>query len=345
MNSTYIIAEAGQNHNGSLDMAKNLIDIASIPIIDKAFNKVLEPVNAIKFCKRDLSEELTKEAWNKPYNSPHSFAPTYGEHREKLELSYEQHIELFSYAKSKKLDFIDTLTSVKAVALAEKIALDYIKVASRDLTNIPLLEEIGKTQIPVIISTGMGGIEDIDNALEVLTNYHENITIMHCLSQYPSNYDLLNLRSIQFLKKRYPYRIGYSDHSIGIIAPVVAVALGAEVIEKHITISHELKGSDHRCALEPDGLWRMTRDIRNVEVALGVESKEIIETITETRHKLERSLSCNKKINKGTILKDEDLIMLSPGNGLNWSEKNKILGKKAKFDIDEMTQLKEDFFE
>lgn len=341
----YIIAEAGQNHNGQMSLAKQLIDMTAMPIMDKAFNTELKPINAIKFTKRDLTEELTKDAWNKPYISENAFAPTYGEHREKLELSYEQHIELCNYAQEKGLDFIETLTSPKAVALAEKISLKYIKVASRDLTHIPLLEEIGKTRIPVILSTGMGGEKEIDEALNIITKYHDNIVILHCLSQYPSNYENLNLNSILYLKERYPFPIGYSDHSIGIVAPVVAVALGAEFIEKHITISHSLKGSDHKGALEPDGLWRMARDIRNMENAFGDKIKEVHESIKPFKEKLERSLCLNKAINKGQILAEDNLIMLSPGGGLSWYQKERIIGKKAKRDIDEMTLISVEDFE
>jgi sialic acid synthase len=344
MDSVYIIAEAGQNHNGSMKMAKQLIDMTAMPIIDKAFNRELKGIDAIKFTKRDMTEELTKSEYNKIYDSPNSFGKTYGEHREKLELSYEQHIELFKYAKSKGLDFVETLTSIKTLKLLEYIDVKYIKVASRDLVNIPLLDEIGKTKKPVILSTGMGGIQEIDKAIETINKYHEDIIILHCLSQYPADYNNLNLNSIPFMKERYKYTIGYSDHSIGIVAPVVAVALGAEVIEKHITLSHSLKGSDHKCALEPDGLWRMARDIRNIEIALGEETKKISEVVKPFKKKLERSLCCNKVIKKGEILKETDLIMLSPGGGLSWNEEFSILGKRALKEIEAFSVLKKEYF-
>ncbi len=336
---TYIIAEAGQNHNGSLKMAKQLIDMSAMPIIDKAFNRQLSGVNAIKFTKRDMSEELTTEAFNAPYKSENSFGRTYGEHRMKLELSYEQHIELFHYAKEKGLDFVETFTSIKTLQLLDDIQVDYIKVASRDLTNFPLLEEIAKTKIPVIISTGMGGVKEIDEAVETITKVHDNIIILHCVSQYPADYKNLNLRSIPFLIKRYPFSIGYSDHSIGIVAPVVAVALGAQFIEKHITLSHALKGSDHKSALEPSGLWRMVRDIRNMEDALGEYKKEMVDDVKSFKIKLERSLAVNKFIPKGKIIEEQDLIMLSPGGGLGWKDRHLIVGKKAIHNIPSNTHV------
>ncbi len=325
----YIIAEAGQNHNGEMRMAKQLIDMAAMPIFDKAFNRELPGVDAIKFTKRDLSEELTAEAAAQPYDSPNSFGKTYGEHREKLELSYEQHEELFKYAKERGLDFIETLTSPKTLKLTGQIELKYIKVASRDLTNLPLLEEIGKADIPVILSTGMGGLPEIDQAVEVIAKYHENIVLLHCLSQYPADYRNLNLNAIPFMKKRYPYPIGYSDHSVGIVAPVAALMLGAEFVEKHITLSHALKGSDHKGALEPDGLWRMVRDIRNMELSLGEYEKKISDAVEPFRAKLERSLAVNRTIESNEMIKEEDLIMLSPGGGLKWTERNKVVGKKV----------------
>ncbi len=345
MTEVYIIAEAGQNHNGEMHLAKQLIDMAAMPIFDKYNDTQLRGVNAIKFTKRDLTEELTKKAAEKIYDSPNAFGKTYGEHRKKLELDYEQHTELFHYAKSKNLDFIETLTSPKTLKLLETVDVKYIKVASRDLTNIPLLSEIAKTGKPVILSTGMGGIPEIDEALETITRYHENIIILHCLSQYPAEYKNLNLRSIQYLKERYPFKIGYSDHSIGIVAPAVAVALGAEFIEKHITLSHSLKGSDHKGALEPEGLWRMTRDIRNMEKALGIMKKEVNPEVEKFRIKLERSLCTNRKIRIGERIEESDLIMLSPGGGMRWHDRDEILGKKAVVEIDEFSLIKKEMFE
>ena len=341
----YIIAEAGQNHNGSLTMAKQLIDMAAMPIFDKAFNRQLRAVDAIKFTKRDMSEELTLESYNAPYDSENSFGKTYGEHREKLELSYEDHVELYEYSKTKNIDFIETFTSPKTLKLLEKIDVKYIKVASRDLTNVPLLDEIGKSQKPVILSTGMGGLKQIDNAVEVLTKYHDKIIILHCISQYPAEYENLNLYSIPYLKERYKFPIGYSDHSIGIIVPVVAFTMGAEFIEKHITLSHSLKGSDHRSALEPDGLWRMTRDIRNMEMSLGKYDKFASESVESFKKKLERSLAFNKNLEKGHLIKEEDLILLSPGGGFSWAERNNVIGKKLKRDVEKNAGITGDLIE
>ena len=336
---TYIIAEIGQNHNGDLRLAQQLIDMAAMPIFDKFNNRQLPGVNAVKFTKRDLSEELTAEAYNQPYDSPHAFGKTYGEHREKLELSYEQHAELEAYARSKGLDFIETLTSPKTLKLLDLLKLDAIKVASRDLTNLPLLEELARTGIRLILSTGMSGETELDEALEVITRHHENVAILHCVSEYPANYENLNLRTIPYFKQKYPYEIGFSDHTIGIVMAPVAVALGATIIEKHITVNRDMKGSDHRASLEPEGLWRMVRDIRNVETALGEYGKPVPEVVQEARRKLERSLASKRDLEPGTIVKEDDLCLLSPGSGLRWRERHRIIGRRVKRPIPRHTIL------
>ncbi len=328
---TYIIAEIGQNHNGSVDLAKLLVEIAARPVIDKLFNEELEPVDAVKLTKRDLSQELSVSAMNRPYNSPHSFGKTYGEHRAYLELSDEEHYEVYQYAKSFGLDFIETLTSIGTLSLLKLFTPDRIKVASRDLTNIPLLEALAETKIPMILSTGMGGKRELDEALEVITKHHENIAILHCLSEYPAQYKNINLRTITYLQEHYPqYTIGYSDHSIGIAVPVAAVAMGAKIIEKHITIDRQMKGSDHAGSLGIDGLWRMVRDIRNIERALGKKDMFVSDAVKETQIKLERSIATNRDLKPGDVVREEDLHMLSPGDGMKWRDRHLIIGRKVK---------------
>ncbi|MGO3182951.1 MAG: N-acetylneuraminate synthase family protein [Aequorivita sp.] len=331
MKQTYVIGEIGQNHNGSVELAKNIIDASITTIMSHNLGYNPIPVNAVKFTKRDLTEELTASEMASPYNSPNSFGKTYGEHRAFLELSDEEHFELYKYAKSKGLDFIETLCSSGCLSLLKLFTPDKLKVASRDLTNLPLLAAMAETKIPIILSTGMGGVEELDQALETINGYHDNITILHCLSQYPAEFEHINLNSIPFLKKRYPqYTIGYSDHSIGIMVPVVAAAMGAEVIEKHITLDRTLKGTDQQGSLAPEGIFRMMRDIRNVEKAIGTEAMFINPVVTEAKGKLERSIAANKSIAKDSIIKEEDLHLLSPGTGFRWSERSQVIGKKAK---------------
>ena len=326
---TFIIAEVGQNHNGDMNLAHQLVDIAAMPIFDKFNQHELKRVDAIKFTKRDLSEELSVEAQNQPYDSPHSFGKTYGEHRRHLELSYEQHVEIERYVHKKGIKFVETLTSLKTLKLLEMAEIDVLKVASRDLTNLPLLEELAKARKRIILSTGMGAEKEIDDALGIITKYHQDIVILHCVSEYPASYENMNLFSIPYLKEKYPFEIGLSDHSIGIVMAPVAVALGAAYIEKHITLNRQLKGSDHAGSLEPDGLWRMVRDIRNVEIALGEKTKFIPQVVQKARVKLERSIAAKTDLAENHLITEKDLCLLSPGTGLKWTEKHKIIGKKV----------------
>lgn len=334
MQTTYLIGEIGQNHNGSPEIARQLIDMVSQPVVDKLFGTRLQPMDAVKLTKRDLAEELSASAMTRLYNNPHSFGKTYGEHRAFLELSDQQHWELFKYAKEKGLEFVETLCAPGCLSLLKFFSPDRLKVASRDLTNIPLLEALAETGIPIILSTGMGGCKELDNALEIICKHHDKIAVLHCLSQYPSEYQNINLKTIEWLQENYPqFTIGYSDHSIGIVVPVAAVALGAQIIEKHITLDREMKGTDHRGSLAPDGVSRMVRDIRNIENALGEKDMFISGTVKETRNKLERSVASKTNLKTGELLTEEQLHLLSPGDGYRWAERSKLVGRKLAVDV------------
>lgn len=343
---TYIIAEVGQNHNGSLELAKKLIDMAAMPIYDYFSQEMLPGVDAVKFTKRDLSEEMTREEARRPYTSPHAFGPTYMEHRQTLELSFEEHIQLEEYAHSKGLDFVETLCSPSCLALLDRCRVDAVKIASRDITNIPLLEALSEYDHRIILSTGMCTPEELHAALKVLASRPRRIDILHCLSEYPANHHHINLRSIDHLRKLFPnHIIGYSDHSIGIILPVVAVTLGAEIIEKHITLNRNMKGSDHYGALEPEGLWRMVRNIRVTELSLGKEEKTFNPAAMPCREKLARSLCLRHDISKGQVVREQDLCMLSPGTGLSWDQRSEIIGRRAIRDLPGATLIKPEDFE
>ena len=338
--SVYIIAEVGQNHNGDIDLAKKLIDVTAMPVFDYFTGGTLPGVDAVKFTKRNLTEELTVEAADKPYISPHAFGPTYLEHRKALELSIEQHKELEVYAHEKGLDFVETLCSPGCLELLETVNVDAVKVASRDVTNIPLLKELGKLEANVIISSGMCSLQELQNALGILSDTPKKIAILHCISEYPAQYENIDLSSIPHLKDLFPeHIIGYSDHSIGIVVPVAAVALGANIIEKHITLNRSMKGSDHAGSLEPEGLWRMVRDIRNIEKAMGVRQRGFNPAIKSTREKLARSLAVQIPLAKGETLMESYLCMRSPGDGMSWEERKTVIGKKAKHDLPANTLL------
>lgn len=331
MESTYIIGEIGQNHNGSVDIAKLLTELVARPIKEDDFGIDIQPINAVKLTKRDLSEELSSSQMNRPYDNPNSFGKTYGAHRQFLELSDEAHFEVYKYAKSLGLDFVETLCAKGCLSMLRLFTPDRLKVASRDLTNLPLLEALAETHIPIILSTGMAGKKELDEALAVITKYHDNIAILHCVSQYPTEPDNLNLLTIRYLQKHYgQYTIGFSDHTIGIAAPIVAVGMGAKIIEKHITIDRGMKGTDQKGSLGPDGVRRMVRDIRLAEHWMGTEDLYIDRSVAASKVKLERSIASNKDLEVGHIITEDDIHMLSPGDGFKWAERTQLIGKVLK---------------
>jgi len=331
MESTYIIGEIGQNHNGSVDIAKLLTELVARPIKEDDFGIDIQPINAVKLTKRDLSEELSSSQMNRPYDNPNSFGKTYGAHRQFLELSDEAHFEVYKYAKSLGLDFVETLCAKGCLSMLRLFTPDRLKVASRDLTNLPLLEALAETRIPIILSTGMAGKKELDEALAVITKHHDNIAILHCVSQYPTEPDNLNLLTIRYLQKHYgQYTIGFSDHTIGIAAPIVAVGMGAKIIEKHITIDRGMKGTDQKGSLGPDGVRRMVRDIRLAEHWMGTEDLYIDRSVAASKVKLERSIASNKDLEVGHIITEDDIHMLSPGDGFKWAERTQLIGKTLK---------------
>lgn len=330
---TYVVAEAGQNHQGGLEVAASLIDMVAATRPSGMHEANQYSVDAVKFTKRDLSHECSTTQMQSEYHTQHSFGDTYGEHRENLELSDEAHGWLCNYAHEQALDFVETFCSPGCLGVLDYCTPDRLKVASRDLTNIPLLEALAETKIPIIISTGMGEKRDIDDALKVITRKHSDIAILHCLSQYPASYQSINLRRIQTLKKLYPYPIGYSDHSVGIAMPLAAVAMGATIIEKHVTLDRGMRGSDHEGSVERDGLWRMLRDIRNLEMAMGAGDLEPPAAANVARLKLERTCATSADLPAGTKITESDITLLSPGTGYIWRDRHKIIGRELTEDI------------
>ena len=331
---TYLIGEIGQNHNGSVDIAKLIVDAASREVEEQLFGLTLKGMNAVKLTKRDLKYELSNSQMRRPYDTPNSFGNTYGAHREVLELSDEEHLEVYKYAKALGLDFVETLCAPSCTSLLKHFSPDYLKVASRDLTNLPLLEVLAETKLPIIISTGMAGEKELDQALEVISKQHDQISILHCVSEYPTHPQNVNLKTITYLLKKYPnYGVGYSDHTVGISVPVAAVAMGATIIEKHITLDRRMKGTDQRGSLGPDGLNRMVRDIRLLEMELGEENIFIADGVQVAKEKLERSVASNRNLSAGETITAQDIHLLSPGDGFKWSEKNSVIGRRATTEI------------
>ena len=327
---TYIIGEIGQNHNGSVELAKLIIDLVSREIKDEVFGNTLKGMDAVKLTKRDLNQELSASQMDRIYDNLNSFGKTYGEHRAVLELSDQQHFEVYKHAKKNGLEFVETLCAIGCLNILKLFTPDKLKVASRDLTNLPLLGALAETKIPIIISTGMAGKKELDEAIEVITKHHSNISILHCISQYPTQPKNVNLRTISYLLNNYKdYVIGYSDHTIGISTPVAAIAMGAQIIEKHITLDRRMKGTDQAGSLGPDGVYRMVRDIRILDQSMGNEDIFIVPETASAKEKLERSIATNRKIHAGEVITESDIHMLSPGDGYKWRDKSSIIGKKT----------------
>ena len=258
----YVIAEIGQNHQGDLELAKELIRTAKLCGAD-----------AVKSQKRDIHSLLTPEEYSRPYDSPHAFGQTYGEHREALEFSAEQWGELFDYARGIQIDLFASAWDLPSADLLNELGCPTFKVASASLTHLALLRRYASFGRPIILSTGMSSLEEIDAAFEVLRGTEHYL--LQCTSAYPAAFDSVNLRAMQSLGARYGCTVGLSGHHRGIAIDSAAVALGARLIERHFTLDRTWKGSDHAASLEPMGLSKLVRDLRAVEAALGSPAKAI----------------------------------------------------------------------
>ncbi|MEM8943658.1 MAG: N-acetylneuraminate synthase family protein [Planctomycetota bacterium] len=328
----FIVAEIGQNHNGQIGMAKRLIDMAADCGCD-----------AVKFQKRDIRWELTDEAYNRPYDNPNSFGKTYGLHREFLELDEEQHTELREYAVARGLVYFCTACDPPSVELMERVDNPVYKIASRDITNIPLLHCVAQTGKPVIISTGMAGTDEIRDALDALGS--SDVLITHCVSQYPTQIENVNLLAMDAIREEFHLPVGLSDHTTGVITCVAAASMGACFIEKHVTMSRAMQGTDHAAALEEEGLRRLVRYIRTCAIAMGEKRKFYNPVVDAAKAKLARSLTSAVTIPSGSVLTEEMITLKSPGDGLPWRERDQLLGKRAKADIPVDQTLTREHFE
>lgn len=332
MGNVYVIAEAGVNHNGSIALARQMILEAKKAGAD-----------AIKFQTFITENLVTKDAPKAQYQKGATDqAETQYDMLKKLELSLEDYHELKALCESVHIDFLSTPFDLESIEILEKLGIGYYKLPSGEITNYPYLVRIAETHKPVILSTGMCTVEEVGEAVQVLReNGTEEIILLHCNTQYPTPVQDVNLRAMQTLRDRFHVGVGYSDHTLGIEIPVAAVALGAEVIEKHFTLDRDMEGPDHRASLEPEELKEMICAIRNVEKALGngvkVPSLSEAPNIAVAR----KSIVALKKIKKGERFTEENLTTKRPGKGISpmcWQD---ILGKEAArdFEEDEMIEL------
>jgi sialic acid synthase len=324
----FLIAEIGQNHNGSLELAEQLVDAAAWAGVD-----------AVKLVKRDLDCELTAAARARPYDSPHAFGPTYGQHRQALELSAADHARLFERARRHGLACVATACDIPSAQLLQAIDVDAFKIASRDLSNDPLISFVASLNRPLVLSTGMSTWAEIDAAVETARRGGSRLLLMHCTSLYPTPFADAHLRSLPALAARYDEWGGFSDHSPGILLAPVAAALGAVAIEKHITLDRTQKGTDHACSLEPDEFRQLVQHVRSVELALGRDDKPPLPAVAPIRARLGRSLVARTRLNAGAVVEEPMLVLKSPGDGIAWSERALVVGRRLARDVEADEQL------
>lgn len=329
---TFIIAEAGVNHNGSLEIAKKLIDAA-----------VEAKVDAVKF-QTFKSEKLVSKNAKKAYYQEQSTSK--GESQlemlKKLELDVDAHNSLMDYCKERNIMFLSAAFDLESIDLLNELGIEIFKIPSGEITNYPYLKKIGKLKKKVILSTGMSYIYEIGEAIKVLKdNGAEEITVLHCNTEYPTPMEDVNLEAMNTIKEKFNVKVGYSDHTLGIEVAIAAVAMGAEVIEKHFTLDNNMEGPDHKASLEPKELEKMVKAIRNIEKAIGKGMKEPSKSEVKNLEAARKSIVASKFIKKGEPFTEENLICKRPGNGVSPMKWEEIINKTAgkDFEEDEMISL------
>lgn len=327
-----IIAEAGVNHNGDMNLAKRLIEEAKRAGADIVKFQTFVP-------EREVSKYAQKADYQKETTGG---AGSQLEMIKKLQLSEENFIELKEYCEKLSIQFLSTPSDLESLEFLKKMDMPFFKIPSNEITDLPYLLEIAKTNKPVILSTGMSTLEEIHQAIQVLSsNGSGEISLLHCTTEYPAPLEEVNLRAMNHLKEAFHCKVGYSDHTLGIHVPIAAVALGADIIEKHFTLDSGMEGPDHRASLEPEQLKQMVEAIRKTEIALGDGIKKVMPSEERNIVVARKSIVADRTIKKGEIFTEENLTTKRPGNGISPMKWAEILGQKAKRDFqeDEMIEL------
>lgn len=323
--SVFIIAEAGVNHNGNINLAKKLIDIA----VDAG-------VDAVKFQTWKTELIVTKDAIQAEYQTENTGKKeSQFDMLKRLELSSDDFRELKNYCDKKNILFISTPDEFESADFLSQLQ-DMFKIGSGELTNIPFLKHIGKYGKRIILSTGMGTLGEIEKALFTLIKAgtkKENITLLHATTMYPTPMNEVNLNAMLTIKNAFNIKVGYSDHTMGIEIPIAAVALGAKVIEKHFTISRDMDGPDHKASLEPQELKQMVESIRNIEKAMGNGEKTPQQSEISNKKVVRKSIVANREIKKGELLNEENLTTKRVGSGLSSELWDEVIGLKANYEF------------
>ena len=314
----FILAEGGVNHNGDPDLAADLVRIAAECKAD-----------AVKFQKRTLHELLTRAAIERPYVNANSLGATYGEHRLKLELSDEVWLRLRDLAISLGLEFLGSAWDRGSADMLEALDAPAFKTASAVLTDLDLLEYIARKKRPMIVSTGMSTIEEVDQAVARILRHTDQLVLLQCTSTYPSEFADLNLRVMDTYRQRYDVLVGYSGHERGISVSEAAATLGACLVERHFTRDRTLPGPDHAASLEPIGLAKLIRDIRQIEVAMGSPEKRIAPAEIPVRMRLAKSVVAARDIPLGAVVSADMLTAKGPGDGIPANHLASLVGRIA----------------
>ncbi|MBL0049552.1 MAG: N-acetylneuraminate synthase [Bacteroidetes bacterium] len=328
-----IIAEAGVNHNGSITLAKQLIDAAALAGADY-----------VKFQTFSADKVASSQAPKAAYqlSSSSSSNESQLDMLRKLELTAAMHEELQSYCLQKNIKFLSTAFDLGSIDLLAKLKLDFFKIPSGEITNKPYLEYIAKQAKPVLLSTGMATLAEVSAAVDCLVNAgmkRTEISLMHCTSEYPAPFEEVNLNAMLTLKNEFGLKVGYSDHTSGIEISIAASALGAEFIEKHFTLDKSMPGPDHKASLDPSELIAWVKAIRNVESAMGSSEKKPSTSEIKNRAVVRKSIFLHSNLPKNHILRANDLEMKRPGNGISPMELDLVIGKKLKYDLPAEHQL------
>jgi N-acetylneuraminate synthase len=319
MKRTLIIAEAGVNHNGDINLAKKLIDAAAEAGVDY-----------VKFQTFKASKLVSSDARKADYQNQNTNNSTESQldMLQRLEISEDQHYELVAYCKTKNIKFLSTAFDLESLDFLKKLGIDLFKIPSGELTNLPYLEKIATLSDSIILSTGMSSLSEIEETVSVLrANPKAQISILHCNTEYPTPFSDVNLRAMNSLKEYFNTPVGYSDHTIGIEVPIAAVALGATIIEKHFTLDRTMEGPDHAASIEPEELKQMVVAIRNIEKALGSEVKQASSSEMKNIAIARKSIHLSRSMSAGEILTKEDFEMLRPGDGISPMNYHELIGR------------------
>lgn len=326
MQRTFIIAEAGVNHNGDIGIAKKMIDAASAAGAD-----------AVKFQTFKTERIVSINAPKAEYQIENTnIIESQYQMLKKLEIDKETHLELMEYCEKKNILFLSTPFDIESVKMLVELGIEIIKIPSGEITNLPYLREVAKQKKKVILSTGMSNMQEVKEAVQILRqNGTETITVLHCNTQYPTPMEDVNLKAMISMKNELELPVGYSDHTQGIEVPIAAVAMGATVIEKHFTLDRTMEGPDHKASLEPDELTAMVKAIRNIEKALGNGVKTLSKSEKDNLAIARKSIVAACKIEKGELFTEKNLTVKRPGNGISPMKWEQVIGKIANRDYKE----------